>query len=93
MFNSSTFIQLYAPAGPMILYLPSSCEACGSKRGPCLGTQLEKTYVLSITSKSREHQVTRVNSTNVLCEGLRIGEIGHQMNSKVKLVEIGVCRK
>jgi hypothetical protein len=25
--------------------------------------------------------------------GLRIGEIGRQMNSKVKLVEIGVCRK
>jgi hypothetical protein len=38
-------------------------------------------------------QVMRVNSTNVLDEGLRIGEIGRQMNSKVKLVEIGVCRK
>jgi hypothetical protein len=37
--------------------------------------------------------VTRVNSTNVLDEGLRIGEIGRQMNSKVKLVEIGVYRK
>jgi hypothetical protein len=37
--------------------------------------------------------VTRVNSTNVLDEGLRIGEIGRWMNSKVKLVEIGVCRK
>jgi hypothetical protein len=37
--------------------------------------------------------VTRVNSTNVLNEGLRIGEIGRQMNSKVKLVEIGVYRK
>jgi hypothetical protein len=35
----------------------------------------------------------RVNSTNVLNEGLRIGEIGRQMNSNVKLVEIGVCRK
>jgi hypothetical protein len=34
--------------------------------------------------------VTRVNSTNVLDEGLRIGEIGRRMNSKVKLVEIGV---
>jgi hypothetical protein len=39
------------------------------------------------------HIVTRVNSTNVLDEGLRIGEIGRQMNSKVKLVEIGVYRK
>jgi hypothetical protein len=40
----------------------------------------------------REH-VTRVNSTNVLDEGLRIGEIGRRMNSKVKLVEIGECQK
>jgi hypothetical protein len=31
--------------------------------------------------------VTRANSTNVLDEGLRIGEIGRRMNSKVKLVE------
>jgi hypothetical protein len=38
-------------------------------------------------------KLTRVNSTNVLDEGLRIGKIGHQMNSKVKLVEIGVYRK
>jgi hypothetical protein len=37
--------------------------------------------------------VTRVNSTNILDEGLRIGEIGRRMNSKVKLVEIGVYRK
>jgi hypothetical protein len=28
-----------------------------------------------------------VNSTNVLDEGLRIGEIGRRMNSKVKLVK------
>jgi hypothetical protein len=27
--------------------------------------------------------VTRVNSTNILDEGLRIGGIGHRMNSKV----------
>jgi fido (protein-threonine AMPylation protein) len=37
--------------------------------------------------------MTRVNSTNVLDEGLRIGEIGRRMNSKVRLVEIGVYRK
>jgi hypothetical protein len=37
--------------------------------------------------------LTRVNSTNVLDEGLRIGEIGRWMNSKVKLVEIGVYQK
>jgi hypothetical protein len=28
--------------------------------------------------------LTRVNSTNALDEGLRIGEIGHRMNSKVR---------
>jgi hypothetical protein len=37
--------------------------------------------------------LTRVNSTNVLDEGLRIGEIGRRMNSKVRLVEISVYRK
>jgi hypothetical protein len=37
--------------------------------------------------------LTRVNSTNVLNEGLRIGEIGRRMNSKVRLVEISVYRK
>jgi hypothetical protein len=38
-------------------------------------------------------QLTRVNSTNVLDEGLRIGEIERRMNSKVRLVEISVYRK
>jgi hypothetical protein len=38
-------------------------------------------------------QVTRVNSTNVLDEGLRIGEIGRRMNSKVRLVKISVYQK
>jgi hypothetical protein len=38
-------------------------------------------------------RMTRVNSTNVLDEGLRIGEIGRQMNSKVKSVKQGVYRK
>jgi hypothetical protein len=31
------------------------------------------------------HKVTRVNSTNVQYEGLRIGGRGRQMNSKVKI--------
>jgi hypothetical protein len=31
------------------------------------------------------YQVTRVNSTNVQDEGLRIGGIGRRMNSKVKI--------
>jgi hypothetical protein len=37
--------------------------------------------------------VTRVNSTNVLDEGLMIREIGRRMNSKVRLVKISVYRK
>jgi hypothetical protein len=37
--------------------------------------------------------VTRANSTNVLDEGLRTGETGRRMNSKVKSVKQGVCRK
>jgi hypothetical protein len=37
--------------------------------------------------------LTRVNLTNVLDEGLRIGETGRQMNSKVKSVKQGVYRK
>jgi hypothetical protein len=38
-------------------------------------------------------QMTRVNSINILDEGLRIEEIGRRMNSKVRLVGIGVYRK
>jgi hypothetical protein len=34
--------------------------------------------------------LTRVSSTNVLDEGLRIGGIGRRMNSKVKSVKQGV---
>jgi hypothetical protein len=37
--------------------------------------------------------LTRVNSTNVLDEGLRIGEVGRRMNPKVKSVKQGVYRK
>jgi hypothetical protein len=44
-------------------------------------------------TKPKEDDWRGVNSTNVLDEGLRIGEIGHRMNSKVKLIEIGVYRK
>jgi hypothetical protein len=36
------------------------------------------------------HLVTRVKSTNILDEGLRIGEIGRRMKSKVKSVKQGV---
>jgi hypothetical protein len=37
--------------------------------------------------------LTRVNSTNVLDEGLRIRGIGRRMNSKLKSVKQGVYRK
>jgi hypothetical protein len=37
--------------------------------------------------------LTRVNLTNVLDEGLRIGETGHRMNSKVESVKQGGYRK
>jgi hypothetical protein len=40
-----------------------------------------------------EAGVTRVNSTNVQYEGLRIGGVGRRMNSKVKSVKQGVYRK
>jgi hypothetical protein len=56
--------------------------------------QLRASSSTTLTTYSdAEWVVTRVNSTNVLNEGLRIGEIGRRMNSKVKLVEIGVYRK
>jgi hypothetical protein len=50
-------------------------------------------YSISSMDMFHTHRVSRVNSANVLNEGLRIGEIGRRMNSKVRLVEIGVYRK
>jgi hypothetical protein len=38
-------------------------------------------------------ELMRVDSTNVLDEGLRTGGVGRQMNSKVKSVKQGVCQK
>jgi hypothetical protein len=38
-------------------------------------------------------QLTRVNSTNVQYEGLRIGEVGRRINSKVKSVKQGAYQK
>jgi hypothetical protein len=37
--------------------------------------------------------LTRVNSTNILDEGLWIGETGRRMNSKVKSIKQDVYRK
>jgi hypothetical protein len=39
------------------------------------------------------NMLMRVNSTNVQYEGLRIEEVGRQMNSKVKSVKQGVYQK
>jgi hypothetical protein len=45
------------------------------------------------TTNEHDHQMTRVNSTNVQYEGLGIGGIGRRMNSKVKSVKQGVYQK
>jgi hypothetical protein len=45
------------------------------------------------TLSSLKARVMRANSTNVLNEVLRIGEIWRQMNSKVKSVKQGVYRE
>jgi hypothetical protein len=37
--------------------------------------------------------LTRVNSTNALDEGLRIGGVGRRMNSKVRSVKQGAYQK
>jgi hypothetical protein len=45
----------------------------------------------------REDAITRVNSTNILDEGLRIGGRGRRMNSKVKVqtnkAKLDPCRE
>jgi hypothetical protein len=51
------------------------------------GVELPNIFSMSNQSPLVElevQQVMRVNSANILDEGLRIGERGHQMNSKVK---------
>jgi hypothetical protein len=47
----------------------------------------------SRNGRSDHLHLTRGNSTNVLHEGLRIGEIGHRINSKVKSVKQGGYQK
>jgi hypothetical protein len=59
----------------------------------CVAFYLFIYFVESVVCNCLGGRVTRVNSTNVLDEGLRIGEIGRWMNSKVKLVKISICRK
>jgi hypothetical protein len=61
--------------------------------GMTYGSSIFAYLVFGPGRASIEGIVTRVNSTNVLDEGLRIGEIGRRMNSKVKSVKQGVYRK
>jgi hypothetical protein len=42
-------------------------------------------FELMLDESEKTIKLTRVNSANVLDEGLRIGERGRQMNSKVKI--------
>jgi hypothetical protein len=62
------------------------CQAYGI-RMPYLTPSLSYPSQLVISQKitSPSSLLTRVNSTNVLDEGLRIGGIGRRMNSKVKI--------
>jgi hypothetical protein len=43
-----------------------------------------------IIEEPRECRLTRVNSTNVQYEGLKIGGVGRRMNSKVNSIKQGV---
>jgi hypothetical protein len=45
--------------------------------------QSHSTSTPFVSLQPPQSQLMRVNSTNVLDEGLRIGGIGHRMNSKV----------
>jgi hypothetical protein len=60
-------------------------------------TQIDVWYIYLKRKKYETIEIvqlmTRVNSTNVLDEGLRIGGVGHRMNLKVKSVKQGVCQK
>jgi hypothetical protein len=60
----------------------------GTRVGGCGRKSTEpksrRIHELNAQGLHRRHQLTRVNSANVLDEGLMIGGRGHQMNSKVK---------
>jgi hypothetical protein len=56
----------------------------------CCWLEAKKSYRIhdsNVQSPHGRRQLMRVNSTNVLDEGPRIGAIGHQMNSKVKITQ------
>jgi hypothetical protein len=58
-----------------------------------VGKELVESIGLCSIAMAEIWPVTRVNSTNVLDEGLMIGEVGRRMNSKVKSVEQGAYGK
>jgi hypothetical protein len=66
-------------------------------RGRCRGTDEPPSVRVSRRVESGSARVsgpvTRVNSTNIQYEGLRIGGLGRRMNSKVKSVKQGVYQK
>jgi hypothetical protein len=75
-----------------LLYHSEGCNICELVLHECYVNDL---YTTTCSGMLGHHSwyLTRVNSTNVLDEGLRIGEIGRRMNSKVKSVKQGVYRK
>jgi hypothetical protein len=54
---------------------------------------VHSTWIISLEYWASDMSLTRVNSTNVQYEGLRIGGVGRRMNSKVKSVKQGVYQK
>jgi hypothetical protein len=79
--------------GVIFLYLQLDDEASRLACGTIIGEELLGVEKHKRTDARRQSSgvvaslepLTRVNSTNVLDEGLRIGGIGRRMNSKVKI--------
>jgi hypothetical protein len=77
----STQIDETSPNTLTHLSCPSMSKAISCQKHPKQHSwQHKHIYILH-----SQTQVTRVNSTNVLDEGLRIGGRGRRMNSKVKI--------
>jgi hypothetical protein len=86
--------EAWPGAGPRPLVVWAPWSTSDAAPSPIKTPRREKPkHPITSIETHRDPPLTRVNSTNVLNEGLRIGGIGRRMNSKVKLVEIGVCRK
>jgi hypothetical protein len=81
-------MMLKLPMVNSISWLPSSSELLLARSEKVVEFMIPTPRVPTVGANWRG-----INSTNVLDEGLSIGEIGRRMNSKVRLVKIGVCRK